>query len=173
MILGDLGARIIKVERPGTGDETRGWGPPFDHNGNAAYFNSVNRNKLSLAADLDDPADADLSFHTPFPDGSGALGPNITGGVVPREFATFDDLVAFITTGSIDGELYGNTNVGSGQMPGFGDNPNTEEIEGDGMMPPEMIAAIARYVGSLPPAPTPVPATVPSVADLTAPDEEG
>ena len=60
MILGDLGARIIKVERPGTGDETRGWGPPFDRNGNAAYFLSVNRNKLSLAADLNDAGDAEL-----------------------------------------------------------------------------------------------------------------
>jgi cytochrome c553 len=123
--------------------------------------------------DAVEPAGADLSFHTPFPDGSGALGPNITGGVVPREFATFDELVAFVELGSIDGELYGRNNIGSGNMPGFGDNPNTEEVEGDGMLPPEMIAAIGRYVGSLPPAPTPVPAEAPSVADLTAEDEEG
>ena len=53
MILGDLGASVIKVERPGAGDETRGWGPPFDDAGQSAYFLSVNRNKLSLAADLD------------------------------------------------------------------------------------------------------------------------
>ena len=128
---------------------------------------------ITEGEDAVDPADADLSFHTPFPDGSGALGPNITGGVVPREFATFDELVAFITAGSIDGELYGNNNIGSGNMPGFGDNPNTEEVDGDGMLPPEYIAAIARYVGSLPPADTPVPATAPSVAELTAEDEEG
>jgi crotonobetainyl-CoA:carnitine CoA-transferase CaiB-like acyl-CoA transferase len=57
MILGDLGADVIKVERPGTGDETRGWGPPFDARGESAYYLSVNRNKLSLAADLDDPGD--------------------------------------------------------------------------------------------------------------------
>ena len=37
MALGDLGARVIKVERPGTGDETRGWGPPFDRDGESAY----------------------------------------------------------------------------------------------------------------------------------------
>jgi crotonobetainyl-CoA:carnitine CoA-transferase CaiB-like acyl-CoA transferase len=53
MILGDLGASVIKVERPDGGDETRGWGPPFDDAGQSAYFLSVNRNKLSLAADLD------------------------------------------------------------------------------------------------------------------------
>src|SRR3990172_1021486 len=52
MILGDLGADVIKVERPGTGDDTRGWGPPFDSAGQSAYFLSVNRNKLSAAIDL-------------------------------------------------------------------------------------------------------------------------
>lgn len=53
MILGDLGAQVLKVERPGVGDETRGWGPPFDGDGESAYFLSVNRNKLSVALDLD------------------------------------------------------------------------------------------------------------------------
>jgi crotonobetainyl-CoA:carnitine CoA-transferase CaiB-like acyl-CoA transferase len=60
MILGDLGAHVIKVERPGTGDDTRGWGPPFDADGQAAYFLSVNRNKLSVAADLARPEDQAL-----------------------------------------------------------------------------------------------------------------
>ena len=60
MTLGDLGASVLKVERPGTGDETRGWGPPFDADGESAYFLSVNRNKLSLALDLDLPADREL-----------------------------------------------------------------------------------------------------------------
>jgi crotonobetainyl-CoA:carnitine CoA-transferase CaiB-like acyl-CoA transferase len=60
MMLGDLGADVIKVERPGVGDETRGWGPPFDERGESAYYLSVNRNKLSVAADLDDPADRAL-----------------------------------------------------------------------------------------------------------------
>lgn len=60
MTLGDLGADIIKIERPGTGDESREWGPPFDHRGESAYYLSVNRNKLSVAADLDSPADQQL-----------------------------------------------------------------------------------------------------------------
>jgi crotonobetainyl-CoA:carnitine CoA-transferase CaiB-like acyl-CoA transferase len=57
MMLGDLGASVIKVERPEGGDETRGWGPPFDARGESAYFLSVNRNKLSVTADLADAAD--------------------------------------------------------------------------------------------------------------------
>jgi crotonobetainyl-CoA:carnitine CoA-transferase CaiB-like acyl-CoA transferase len=52
MLLGDLGANVIKVERPGSGDDTRGWGPPFDDTGASAYYLSVNRNKKSLVADL-------------------------------------------------------------------------------------------------------------------------
>lgn len=60
MVLGDLGADVIKVERPGSGDETRGWGPPFDRSGQSAYFLAVNRNKKSLAADLATEGDRDL-----------------------------------------------------------------------------------------------------------------
>lgn len=55
MMLGDLGADVVKVERPQTGDETRGWGPPFDRSHTSAYFLSVNRNKRSVAVDLTDP----------------------------------------------------------------------------------------------------------------------
>ena len=57
MTLGDLGADIIKVERPSAGDDTRGWGPPFDKGGQSAYFLSVNRNKKGIALDLDKAAD--------------------------------------------------------------------------------------------------------------------
>ena len=60
MVLGDLGADVIKVERPGEGDETRGWGPPFAADGQSAYFLAINRNKKSIAADLADPADRGL-----------------------------------------------------------------------------------------------------------------
>jgi len=60
MMLGDLGASVLKVERPEGGDDTRGWGPPFDERGESAYFLSVNRNKLSLTADFADPADVEL-----------------------------------------------------------------------------------------------------------------
>lgn len=58
MALGDLGADVIKIERPGVGDDTRSWGgvTPLE----SPYFRSINRNKLSVAADLDSPGDRDL-----------------------------------------------------------------------------------------------------------------
>ncbi|CAK7307954.1 Succinate--hydroxymethylglutarate CoA-transferase [Vulpes lagopus] len=54
MNLGDLGAEVIKVERPGAGDDTRTWGPPFVGR-ESAYFLSVNRNKKSIAVNIKDP----------------------------------------------------------------------------------------------------------------------
>jgi formyl-CoA transferase len=51
MFLGDLGAEVVKVEQPGTGDDTRGWGPPFA-GGESAYYLCINRNKQSLTLDL-------------------------------------------------------------------------------------------------------------------------
>lgn len=56
MLLSDLGADVIKVERPGTGDDTRGWGPPF-RGDDATYFLSVNRGKRSVVLDLGVEAD--------------------------------------------------------------------------------------------------------------------
>src|SRR3954462_13795012 len=65
MMLGDLGARVIKVENPGSGDDTRGWGPPFvQPEGHpepgareSTYFLSTNRNKESITLDLKDDGD--------------------------------------------------------------------------------------------------------------------
>ena len=73
MMLGDLGARVIKVENPGSGDDTRGWGPPFVQPGGgggagagtaaereSTYFLSTNRNKESVTLDLKDEGDKEL-----------------------------------------------------------------------------------------------------------------
>jgi len=64
-VLADLGARVIKVERPGAGDDTRAWGPPFTTQsngarGDAAYFMAANRNKRSITIDMARPEGADL-----------------------------------------------------------------------------------------------------------------
>lgn len=59
MLLGDMGARVIKIEHPERGDDTRGWGPPFQGS-ESAYFLSVNRNKESVTLDLKNPAAAGI-----------------------------------------------------------------------------------------------------------------
>ncbi|MBT2228165.1 CaiB/BaiF CoA-transferase family protein [Nonomuraea sp. NEAU-A123] len=63
MMLGDLGARVVKVEAPGHGDDTRGWGPPFvgdEGERESTYFLSANRNKESVCLDLKDDADREV-----------------------------------------------------------------------------------------------------------------
>ncbi|MFJ2368904.1 CaiB/BaiF CoA transferase family protein [Microbacterium sp. NPDC087665] len=57
MTLADLGARVIKVERPESGDDTRSWGPPYAESGMTTYFESANRGKESVTLDLTTPAD--------------------------------------------------------------------------------------------------------------------
>src|SRR5262245_40191970 len=54
MLLADMGARVIKIEQPGKGDDTRGWGPPFI-DGESAYFLRINRNKESVTLDFKKP----------------------------------------------------------------------------------------------------------------------
>lgn len=83
MVLADLGADVLKVERPGLGDDTRRWGPPF-HGDDAAYFFSVNRDRRSVTLDLTRPAaravvrrlarTADVVVENLLPDVLGRLG---------------------------------------------------------------------------------------------------
>jgi crotonobetainyl-CoA:carnitine CoA-transferase CaiB-like acyl-CoA transferase len=66
MMLGDFGADVIKIERPGSGDESRGWGPPFvgqaygPYPGESAYFLSANRNKRGMTVNLKDPVGQEI-----------------------------------------------------------------------------------------------------------------
>ncbi len=81
MILGDLGADVVKVERPGTGDDTRTWGPPFA-GGESAYYLCCNRNKKSITIDLQKPRGAELVKE--FARVSDVLVENFTPGLMQR-----------------------------------------------------------------------------------------
>src|SRR5436309_434377 len=61
-LLADLGADVLKLERPGGGDDTRAWGPPFTDDGTSAYFLSCNRGKRSVTLDIAAAEGAEL-FH--------------------------------------------------------------------------------------------------------------
>lgn len=91
MMLADLGADVVKVERPGTGDDTRSWGPPFAGN-QSAYFLSLNRNKRSIAVDLKHPEGAALI--TELASSSDVLVHNFPPKVVARLGLTYEPLAA-------------------------------------------------------------------------------
>jgi mono/diheme cytochrome c family protein len=100
----------------------------------------------SIDPDTKDPEDADISEFVDYPDGSGAFGPSLRYPEVPRQFLTTEGLVEFLTIGSERGIRYGQNGQGNGRMPGYGDNPNTVEVDDDGQVTQEMIEAIADYV---------------------------
>ncbi len=85
MMLGDLGARVVKVEAPGHGDDTRGWGPPFvgpEDDRQSTYFLSANRNKESITLDLKAEADRDVLLR--LVDRADVLVENFRTGVLDR-----------------------------------------------------------------------------------------
>lgn len=81
LLLADLGAEIIKIERTGTGDDTRAWGPPFV-DGDSAYFLGLNRGKKSVAVDFGVGSDRDLAFR--IATGADVVIENFTDGVMQR-----------------------------------------------------------------------------------------
>jgi len=91
MLLGDLGADVVKVERPDTGDDTRAWGPPF-RDGESTYNLSVNRNKRSVELDLRDPSDRELARTLALR--ADVLVENFHVGAVERYGLGYDDLRA-------------------------------------------------------------------------------
>ena len=60
MLLGDMGADVVKVEEPTKGDDSRYWGPPFNEKGISPWYLSANRNKRSVGLNIRDPKDMDL-----------------------------------------------------------------------------------------------------------------
>ena len=81
LMLGDNGADVIKIEIPGTGDDTRGWGPPFIQE-ESAYFLSINRNKRSLTLNLRDPKAKEVFLK--LAKGADVVVENFTPGVMDR-----------------------------------------------------------------------------------------
>jgi crotonobetainyl-CoA:carnitine CoA-transferase CaiB-like acyl-CoA transferase len=92
MMMADLGATVIKVERPGIGDDTRSWGPPYDERGMATYFQSVNRNKTSVVLDLQDPRDRERAAQLATQ--ADVLVENFRPGVMDRLGLGYDQLAA-------------------------------------------------------------------------------
>jgi mono/diheme cytochrome c family protein len=122
----------------------------------------------SIVQGSQQPENADLSEYAGFPAGSGAFGFSLTGGIVPRQFLTVDDLIEFLTKGSEFGVLYGQRGQGTGRMPGWGDNPNTEdEDQNDGMLTEGMLRAVAEYEASLSGAPDDAEAGTTTTAPAT------
>ncbi|WP_435192013.1 CaiB/BaiF CoA transferase family protein [Streptomyces sp. bgisy126] len=91
MLLADLGADVIKIERPGSGDDTRAWGPPFA-DGQATYFLGVNRNKRSVSLDLTDPGD--LAAARAIVDRADVLVENFRPGTMERLGLGYEDVRA-------------------------------------------------------------------------------
>ncbi len=91
MTLADLGAEVVKVERPGTGDDTRQWGPPWTEHA-SSYFECVNRSKRSIALDLRDPAD--LAVAVELAAGADVVVENFLTGTMDRLGLGYDTLVA-------------------------------------------------------------------------------
>lgn len=89
MTLADLGADVIKVERPGAGDDTRQWGPPWTES-SSAYFECVNRSKRSIALDLADPADLAVARELALR--ADILVENHKSGALPRFSLGYDEL---------------------------------------------------------------------------------
>jgi crotonobetainyl-CoA:carnitine CoA-transferase CaiB-like acyl-CoA transferase len=118
MLLGDLGADVIKVERPDGGDDTRAWGPPW-HEGESTYYLGLNRNKRSLALDLASEADRAVARSL------GARADVIIESFRPGLFASWgldgETLRAAGNRGLVSCSVtaFGTTSEASGELPGY------------------------------------------------------
>jgi crotonobetainyl-CoA:carnitine CoA-transferase CaiB-like acyl-CoA transferase len=113
MILGDLGAEIVKVEHPEGGDDTRRWGPPWAPDGESSYYLGLNRNKRSVALDLTDPRD--LSAATDLARRANVLIENFRPGVT-RRFGLDEPTVREGNPGLVYCTILG---IGRGDVPGY------------------------------------------------------
>lgn len=92
MLMADLGAEVIKIERPDGGDETRAWGPPWSDDGESTYFLAVNRNKESRVLDLRSEADREVALELVA--GCDVVVENFRSGTMERLGLGYDELSA-------------------------------------------------------------------------------
>lgn len=115
MTLADLGAEVIKVERPGAGDDTRSWGPPYSKTG-ATYFESVNRNKRSLTLDLRN--EDDLALAQELADRADVVVENFkTGGLA--KYGLGYEHVSAKNPGIVYCSITGFGSAGGAELPGY------------------------------------------------------
>ncbi len=115
MMLADLGARVIKIERPGVGDDTRQWGPPFSPSG-STYFESINRNKESIELDLRS-AD-DLAVAVQIAQNADILVENFRPGGMTAMGLGYDSL-STLNPGLIYASISGFGSGGGAHLPGY------------------------------------------------------
>jgi crotonobetainyl-CoA:carnitine CoA-transferase CaiB-like acyl-CoA transferase len=113
--LADLGADVIKVERPGVGDDTRHWGPPWTET-SSSYFESANRSKQSVELDLDDPAD--LRVAQALAARCDVLIENFRTGALHRRGLGYDD-VAAANPGVVYASITGFGSREGADLPGY------------------------------------------------------
>lgn len=116
MMLGDLGAEVIKVERPPRGDDTRSWGPPHAADGTSTYFQSVNRNKRTVWLDLDDPTDRAEALE--LARSADVLVENLAPGTMARFGLGYED-VAAMNPGVVYASISGFGAGAGALMPGY------------------------------------------------------
>jgi mono/diheme cytochrome c family protein len=174
----DAALEQIDYQALATGEALFNIGRNGTYAGGASACGRCHTRGWSIITEGDDPVqppDVDISDYVDYEPGSGGFGPPLDQ-VVPRQFASVDELAEFIGTGTVLGEGYGRQGQGDGMMPGFGDDPNTEEVEGDGMLSPEMVCAIATYVTTLngdePPTPDTTTTTTAPTTTTTVPAGE-
>nr|WP_306999478.1 CoA transferase [Amycolatopsis thermophila] len=115
MTLADLGATVIKVERPGSGDDTRSWGPPWTAN-SSAYFECANRSKRSVVLDLDD--DADLALARELARRADVLVENFRDGALARRGLDYASVRA-VNPGVVYCSVTGFGSRGGAPLPGY------------------------------------------------------
>lgn len=116
MLLGDLGAEIIKVERPGGGDDTRAWGPPYSPDGESSYYLSVNRNKRSVVIDL--KTDSGLTQAKELAFGADVVVENFKPGTMESFGLGYENL-AESNPGLIYARITGFGSGAGGELPGY------------------------------------------------------